>query len=136
MYINLCPCSFILLWCWTPYLVEYDVGLSIASYIWQLNIVICEMFTWLFEVHVFYAFIIHDHIYLIFRNMSMNLDFMHNYLLDLNKYHHIFMIVLTKCVVQMAPSCLVIYVTCNHICLVMDAMFWHIISNKSKTLLS
>lgn len=68
--------------------------------------------------------------------MLMNLDFMHNYLLDLNKYRYIFMIVLMGCVIQMAPWFLVIYAMCNHICLVMDAMFWLIISNKSKTLLS
>ncbi len=48
--------------------------------------------------------------------MLMNLDFMHNYLLDLNKYHYIFMIVVMGCVIQMAPSFLVIYVMCNHIC--------------------
>jgi len=68
--------------------------------------------------------------------MLMNLVFMHNYLLDLNKYHYIFIIVLIGCGIQMAPSFLVIYAMCNHICLVMDAMFWHIISNKSKALLS
>jgi len=68
--------------------------------------------------------------------MLMNLVFMHNYFLDLNKYHYIFIIVLIGCGIQMAPSFLVIYAMCNHICLVMDVMFWHIISNKSKTLLS
>ncbi len=39
-----------------------------------------------------------------------------------------FMIVLMKYAVQMAPSFmpfLVAYAMCSHICLVMDAMFWH-----------
>jgi hypothetical protein len=31
--------------------------------------------------------------------MLINLDFMHNYLLDLNKYQYIFMIVLMGCVI-------------------------------------
>jgi len=39
-----------------------------------------------------------------------------------------FMIVFMNYVVQMAPSFmpfLVVYAMCSHICLVMDAMFWH-----------